>query len=72
MTVVELLPKLQALPRGEKLRVVQFLVSEIAREEELQPFVANAAYPVWSPHNASEAAAALQDMLEQESRGQHG
>lgn len=72
MTIVELLPKLQALPRGEKLRVVQFLVGEIAREEELLPFVAGAGYPVWSPYNASEAAAALQDMLEQEKREQHG
>lgn len=72
MTIVELLPKLQALPRWEKLRVVQFLVGEIAREEEMQPFVAGAAYPVWSPYNASEAAATLQDLLEQEKREQRG
>ena len=72
MTVVELLPELQALPRGDKLRVVQFLVGELAREEESLPFAANAAYPIWSPHDAFEAAAVLQDMLEQEQQGQHG
>jgi hypothetical protein len=72
MTVVELLPELQALPRGEKLRVVQFLVGELAREEESPPFAANASYPIWSPHEAFEAATVLQDMLEQEQRGQHG
>lgn len=72
MTIVELLPKLQALPRVEKLRAVQFLIGEIAREEELQPFTSGAAYSVWSPYNASEAAATLQDLLEQEKRAQHG
>lgn len=72
MTIVELLPKLQLLPRVEKLRVVQFLIGEIAREEELQPFASGAAYPIWSPYNASEAAARLQDLLEQEKREQHG
>ena len=72
MTVVELLPKLRALPRLEKLRLVQFLVGEIAREEDLQPFEPGAAYPVWSPYNAFEAAATLQDLLEQEKRVQHG
>ena len=72
MTIVELLPQLQALPRGEKLRAVQFLIGEIAREEELQPFVTGAAYPVWSPYEASAAAATLHDLLEQDNRGQHG
>lgn len=57
MTVVELLPSLKALPRLEKLRVVEFLVGEIAREEELLPF---AAYQVLAPYGASEAAATLQ------------
>lgn len=71
MTIVELLPQLQALPRGEKLRVVEFLVSEIAREEELQPLVAGAAYQIWSPFDASEAAATLQSLLDQEKREQH-
>ncbi|HEX4948445.1 MAG TPA: hypothetical protein VFZ34_17355 [Blastocatellia bacterium] len=68
---IELLPKLQTLPRVEKLRVVQFLISELAREESLQPLTANSAFPIWSPYEASEAAI-LQGMLEEEKRGQHG
>ena len=72
MTIVDLLPTLRALPRVEKLRVVQFLIGEIAREEEPQPFISGAAYPVWSPYDAFEASATLQDLLEQEKRGQHG
>lgn len=72
MTVVELFPQLQALPRDEKLRVVQFLVGEIAREEELQPLVAGADYQIWSPFNATEAAATLQSLLEQEKREPYG
>lgn len=72
MTVVELLPSLKALPRLEKLRVVEFLVGEIAREEELLPFAADAAYQVWSPYGAAEASITLQGMLEQEKREQHG
>ncbi len=72
MTIIELLPALRSLPRVEKLRVVQFLIGEIAREEELQPFASGAAYPVWSPYDALEAAVTLQDLLEQEQQGQHG
>ena len=72
MTSLELLPELQVLPRVEKLRVVQFLIGELAREEELHPFSTNAAYSVWSPYDASEAAATLQHMLEQEKRELHG
>ena len=72
MTTLELLPKLQALPRAEKLHVMQFLLDEIAREEELPPFASGAAYPIWSPYDASAAAATLQDLLEQEKRGLHG
>lgn len=72
MTTHELLPELQSLPRIEKLRIVQFLVGELAREEELQPFTANAAYPLWSPYYTPEAAATLQNMLDQEKRDSHG
>jgi hypothetical protein len=59
---VELLPGLQALPRRDKLRVVQFLAGELVCEEASFPFAAN---PIWSPSAAFEAAAVLQDMPEQ-------
>jgi len=54
MSVKELLPVLQDLGRADKLRVMQFLVSELAREEGL--LLAGAEYPVWSPYHAFDAA----------------
>lgn len=71
MTIVELLPQLQALPRVEKLRAVQFLIDEIAREEAIPTLIPGADYPVWSPYAASEAAKTLQDLLEQDKRDPH-
>lgn len=68
MTITELLPQLQALPRIEKLRAVQFLIGEIAREEVLHPFVPAADYPLWSPYDAADAALTLQNLLEQDKR----
>ena len=72
MTIVELMPKLQALPRLDKLRLVQFLIGEIAREEDPGMFDPGAAYAVWSPYDSYEAAVTLQAMLEQEQGVQHG
>lgn len=72
MTIVELLPQLRALPRIEKIRAVQFLIGEIAREESLPPFTNGADYPIWSPYDAFEAATTLHDLLEQDKRDQHG
>ena len=66
MSLQELIPALRELPRVEKLRLVQFLVNELAREAELTPLQPHAAYPVWSPYDASEAAETLLKMLEQE------
>ena len=35
MSLAELLPSLQGLPRADKLRAVQFLVTELAKEEKV-------------------------------------
>ena len=65
MTIAELFPTLRELPRADKLKVMQFLISELAREEEpaLEP---GATYPVWSPFNSHEAAHKLAQLLESE------
>ena len=65
MTVTELLPTLKNLPRADKLKVIQFLITELAREEEptLQP---GATYSLWSPLNSHEAAHKLSQLLESE------
>lgn len=58
MTVTELLLALHDLNRADKLRVLQFLVAEFAKEEEMF-LTAGTTYPVWSPHAAFEAADTL-------------
>jgi len=65
MTVTELYPTLRNLPRADKLKVMQFLVAELAQEEEptLQP---GATYPIWSPLDSHEAAHKLSQLLESE------
>ncbi len=55
MTVTELLPILHKLNRADKLRVMQFLITELAKEEETL-LTAETTYPMWSPHTAFEAA----------------
>ncbi|WP_339363016.1 hypothetical protein [Aliterella atlantica] len=34
MTTADLFPRLRELPRAEKLKVMQFLIAELAKEEE--------------------------------------
>ncbi len=66
MSFAELIPALQALPRGDKLRVIQFLAGDLARQEEAELFPAGASCPIWSPFDAFDAAKTLMQMLEQE------
>ena len=61
MTAAELFPTLKSLSRADKLKVIQFLVTELAKEEvTLQP---GATYSVWSPFNSHEAAHQLAQLL---------
>lgn len=62
MAVAELFPQLRNLPRADKLKVMQFLIAELAREEEpsLQP---GATYSLSSPFNSHEAAHKLAQLL---------
>jgi hypothetical protein len=63
MSLTELLPILRELPRADKLRLVQFLVSELAREEGVSLFESERDYPIWTPYNAFEAADTLLNAL---------
>lgn len=65
MTAIELFSTLRDLPRVDKLKVMQFLIAELAREEEpvLQP---GATYSLWSPLDSHEAAHKLGQLLESE------
>ena len=64
MTVVELYPKVKMLPRADKLRLMQFIVIDLAQEDGIPLLAADAEYPVWTPINAFEAADTLFQMLQ--------
>lgn len=64
--ITELLPKVQTLPKADKLRLMQFLVSELAREEGITLLQPNAEYPIWTPYNAFDAANILLNALKEE------
>jgi hypothetical protein len=64
-----LLPALRALPRTDKLRVIQFLASELAQEEGAPLPEAGGAYPVWTPLHAFDAAAVMLKALQDEGNG---
>ncbi len=65
MILTELLPMLRDLSRHDKLRLLQFLVAEMAKEEGLTSPENGAVYRVWSPYNSPEAAHKLTKLLEE-------
>ena len=66
MTLNEILPSLHALPRADKLRLIQLLAVDVAREDGIPPADTVTTCPVWSPHEAFDGAATLLRVLEQE------
>jgi len=64
MELIELLPALRELNRADKLRLMQFLVSELAKEENTLLNIGES-YPIWSPYNSFEAANILLDALKE-------
>ena len=66
MTLAELLPALHGLPKSEKLRAIQVLVADVAREDGEILVPSEAAYPIWSPFDAFDGAATLMRLLEDE------
>ncbi|MEA3342312.1 MAG: hypothetical protein U9R15_20285 [Chloroflexota bacterium] len=66
MLATELLPKVQSLPRIDKLRLMQFLVFELARDEGITLLQPGEDYPIWTPYNAIDAAATLLSVLREE------
>jgi hypothetical protein len=70
MTTADLFPTLRGLPREEKLKVMQFLIAELAQEEE-PTLQAGATYSLWSPLNSHEAAHKLSQLLAADQRAQN-
>jgi hypothetical protein len=60
----ELLPAIRSLTRADKLRVIELLAGDLAREENPPLLEAGASYPIWTPLFAEEAAAVLLKELE--------
>ena len=63
MSLTELFPAIRVLPRADKLRLMQFLVIDLAQEEGIPLLSADAEYPVWTPLNAFDAGDELLQML---------
>ena len=63
MPLAEIKSQIQELSKIDKLRLMQFLSTELVKEEEINFFVANQEYPIWSPYNCSEAANTLMNLL---------
>jgi len=59
----QLLPSLHALARQDKLRIMQFMLTELAEEEGGDLLHAAQAYPVWTPLQADSAAETLLQVL---------
>jgi hypothetical protein len=63
MSLTELFPAIKMLPRADKLRLMQFLVIDLAQEEGVPLLTADAEYSIWMPLHAFEAADTLLQML---------
>ena len=66
MSLAELMPALQNLPRNEKLEVIRFLASDLTRQEGIDCLQSGASYPIWTPFDAFDAAKSLQRVLDQD------
>jgi hypothetical protein len=66
MSLTELLPAIHALPRADKLRLMQVLVAEIANEEAIALPPSGMAHAIWTPYDAYDAAATLLDVLRED------
>ena len=64
MSLTELLPALKMLARAYKLRLMQFLVIDLAQEEGIPLLSADAEYPIWTPLSAFDAGDTLLQMLQ--------
>ncbi len=66
MMLTEMLPSLQQLSHQEKIRAIQFLATELAKEEQDVTFLEDGrTYEVWSPYDAFSAEKVLTGMLQQ-------
>ena len=65
MNASNLFSELKNLSRTEKLKAMQFLIAELAKEEELK-LQTGKTYSIASPYDSHEAAQKLSALLEEE------
>lgn len=63
MSLNELLTTARTLCRADRIRLVQHLVADLAREEGITAIEEGAAYPISTPLHAFEAAATMLEVL---------
>ena len=66
MTLSEMLPTIHSLPRADKLRLIQLLAADVARDDAIVLDVAQKTVPIWSPHDSFQGAAALLRLLDED------
>jgi hypothetical protein len=66
MTLNELLPSLHALPRADKLQLIQILAADVACSDSVAPADTGTTYSVWSPYQAFDGAATLLRVLDED------
>jgi hypothetical protein len=66
MSLAELMPALEKLPRDDKLEVIRLLISDLTRHEGIDLLQSGASYPIWTPFDAYDAARSLQQLLDQD------
>jgi len=66
MSLLDLLATAKTLCRADKIRLVQYLVDDLAREEGVASLETGAAYPIWTPVHAFEAAATMLETLDKQ------
>lgn len=65
MSLVELMPSVNSLPRADKLRLFQILAHELADEQGIGLLVTKGEYPIWTPISAYGAADTMLRMLKE-------
>jgi hypothetical protein len=66
MSIIEILPAVRALSRGEKFQLAQLLLEDLASEEGAVLFKEGQVYPIYTPEYAPDAAAQLAKVLMEE------
>ena len=59
MSLPEMLPALHALPRAEKLQLIQLMAADLAIEDGLPAIKPDDCFPVWTLYHSYDAAAAM-------------